>query len=127
LEKRGEPPNSRNLLRLGKKSKPPAPAFAQLGHQTKTFGLSTETAKPAKTTMPHMVKCAMSKTRARCTQTEVTRILKAAAAAGVAVRLEIADDRIIVTTGPAGKGEASNGSNANPWDDVLGGDHHDET
>jgi hypothetical protein len=66
----------------------------------------------------------MSRTRARCTQTEYFRIFKAAAKAGVAVRLEIMDDRIVFTTTGGKPDEASNGSN--PWDDVLGGDHHDE-
>jgi hypothetical protein len=61
----------------------------------------------------------MSRTRARCTQTEVTRILKAAAKAGVSVRVEIAPDgKIIVISAKPSEVDA-NGSCTNPWDEVL--------
>ena len=60
----------------------------------------------------------MSRARARYTEADVTRVLKAAAKAGVNVRVEIeADGKIVVTTGQAS--EALNG--LNPWDGVLVG------
>jgi len=60
---------------------------------------------------------AMAKGRARYTESDVTRILKAAAKARVGVHVRIAiDGTIVITTG--GPGEP-NGDAANPWDELL--------
>jgi hypothetical protein len=60
----------------------------------------------------------MSRAKARFTQTDVRRILSAAAKAGVSVRVEIAaDGKIVVVTGsPRDEQNATN-----PWDGVLEG------
>jgi hypothetical protein len=61
----------------------------------------------------------MSKGRARFTESEIIRILKAAAKAKVDVRVKIAPDGSI-TIAPGMPGEL-NGDAANPWDEVLNG------
>ncbi len=61
----------------------------------------------------------MSKRRARFTESEITRIFKAAAKANLDVRVQIAPDGSI-TIAPGTPGEL-NGDAANPWDEVLHG------
>jgi hypothetical protein len=59
----------------------------------------------------------MSRARARYTEAEVTRILKAAAKAHVDVCVKIATDgSITIATGMPGE---PNSDGANPWDEVL--------
>jgi len=59
----------------------------------------------------------MSRARARYTESDVRRILSAAAKAGVSVRVEIAaDGKIVVVTGPPRDEQSA----TNPWDGVLG-------
>jgi hypothetical protein len=58
----------------------------------------------------------MARGRARYTESDITRIFKAAAKANVDVCIKIAaDGGITIATGP---GEL-NGDAANPWDEVL--------
>jgi hypothetical protein len=61
----------------------------------------------------------MSKGRARFTESEIVRILKAAAKAKVDVRVNIGPDGSI-TIAP-GMPDELNGDPANPWDEVLHG------
>jgi hypothetical protein len=64
----------------------------------------------------------MSRSRATYTQSDIVRVFKAAAKAGVNVRVEIADGKMVVTARKPS--EASlNGLNPNPWDEVLLEDH----
>ena len=61
----------------------------------------------------------MSKKYARYTQSDITRILKAAAAAKVDVRVRITPDgSITIATGMPGE---TNADAVNPWDEVLHG------
>jgi hypothetical protein len=62
----------------------------------------------------------MSKAPARYTQSDVVRILKAAAQAHVEVRVKIdtAGNIVIATTGQSG---ASDGLDSNEWDEELFG------
>jgi hypothetical protein len=59
----------------------------------------------------------MSRGRAKFTESDITRILKAAAKARVDVCVKIAPDgSITIATGRPGE---LNGDAANPWDEVL--------
>jgi hypothetical protein len=59
----------------------------------------------------------VSKERARYTEADIARILKAAAKARIDVRVKIATDgSITIATGIPGE---LNGDLANPWDEVL--------
>lgn len=68
-----------------------------------------------------MLRSIMSHGRAKFTEAEIGRILKAAARVGVGVRVEILPDgRLVVTSRKSD--EASNDDAANPWDGVLEND-----
>jgi hypothetical protein len=60
----------------------------------------------------------MSRARAKYTESDMRRILSAAAKAGVSVRIQIASDgTITVVTGAP----SETGNTSNPWDKVLEG------
>jgi hypothetical protein len=60
----------------------------------------------------------MSRSRAKFTQSDIARILKASQQSGCPVRVEITADKITVISG--GKpSESTNGAEMNPWDEVM--------
>jgi hypothetical protein len=62
----------------------------------------------------------MSRSKQRCTQSEVFRILKAAAKARVDVRVEIErDGKIVIVTGMPAKPADLTGTEANSWDEAV--------
>jgi len=65
----------------------------------------------------------MSRSRARFTQSDIFRVLKAARQAECAVRVEIEQTTgklVIVTSGKPGEANSAEVSPDNPWDEVLG-------
>ncbi len=61
----------------------------------------------------------MSKGRARFTETDVTRILRAAVKAGTGVSIEFSSGEIARVTAASSITAVMTSSNANPWDQAI--------